>query len=55
MKQSLGESKIKFTSIVRKVDDSCDVSEKNIRLDDRHILLNKHGVWTRVKAQESNL
>ena len=37
MKQNSRENKAKFTGIVRKFENVCDVSEKNIRVDDRDI------------------
>ena len=46
---------MKFTGNVRKVDESCDVSDKNIRLADRHILLNEDETCSKLKTKAGNL
>lgn len=46
---------MKFTSVVRKVDELCAVSDKNIKLADRYILLNEYETRFKLKSKERNL
>lgn len=46
---------MKFTGIVRKFDESFDFPDKDIKLADRHILLNEHVTWFKLKPKERDL
>lgn len=44
-----------FTNIVRKIDELDVFSDEIIKLADRHILLNEHEAWFKLKPEERNL
>lgn len=46
---------MKFTDIVGKIDESCDVSDVNIRMAHGHIILSGHNAQLSLETRESNI
>lgn len=42
---------MKFTSIVKKVDELCDVTDRNTILIDGHTALSEQGIWFKTKRR----